>query len=104
MKRFLCSKHSYHIKDKKRSIQLSTEDCSVCRWENRPWTLKDVATELENVASAMRYAHDDPDYDPFGITFIQPLQIVLKGLLKSIAPSYRKNFLEELNNENYKIY
>jgi hypothetical protein len=95
MKRFLCSKHSHHIKDK--PIQLSTEKCSICRWGNRPWTLKDLAIELENVSAAMRFAHDDEYYDPFGYTYVQPLQDVVKAFINMMHPDYRKNFLEELN-------
>ncbi len=97
MKRFLCPQHSHHLKEKIRSIQLSTSECSICRWEGRPLTLKDVAAELENVVVSMRVAYDDPYYDPFGVTFVKPLQIVVKAFLNSIHESYRKNFLEELN-------
>jgi len=27
---------------KEKSILLSTEKCTICRWEKRPWTLKDL--------------------------------------------------------------
>ena len=97
MKRFLCPRHAYLLKTKARPVQLSTPECSVCRWTNRRWTLKDVAVELRNVADLMEFCFEDEHYDPFGITFIDPFEEVVFGFLKSIHSGYRDNFLKKLN-------
>lgn len=98
MKRFLCPNHAHFLRDKTKAIGLSITDCSVCRWENRPWTLADFATELENVAASMRFAHNDPDYDPHGITFLTDFERVVEQWIKHISPSYAKNFIDSLTS------
>ena len=95
MKRFLCPSHSHQLKTK--PVGLSTDNCTVCRWIKRPWTLKDISIELRDVALSMQYCHENPDYDPFGITWVNDFKEVIKGFLKATDPSYRKTFLEELN-------
>lgn len=97
-KRFLCPIHSYRLKTK--PVILSKEKCSICRWEKRPWTLKDVAVELRNVADDMEFAHNDEYYDPHGITFLSSFEEVVKGFLKSIHPHYRKNFLNAIQDDS----
>jgi hypothetical protein len=99
-KRYLCPQHIHHLKTQGKSIELSTEKCSVCRWEKRPWTLKDFAVEFKNISENLLFAHDNPDYDPFGITFMGDIEKTVKGFIKSIHPDYRKNFLKALNDDS----
>lgn len=103
MKRFLCPQHSHHLvrirKDHK-PIQLSTEKCSICRWEKRPWTLKDVAVELRHLAESLEMCHSDPYYDPFGVSFMGHFEEIVRGFLKSIHPGYRDNFLKGLTKDD----
>lgn len=97
MKRFLCPQHSHQLKAKTRPVQLSSDECSICRWENRPWTLKDIAVELEIVADSMKFAHDNPEYDPHGVTFLEAFAETIKGFLKSTHPDYKKMFLDQIS-------
>lgn len=95
MKRYLCSKHIHHLKNENKSVVLSQDKCSICRWEKRPLTLKDMARNLEGIAESMRIAYEDPYYDPFGITYrtIFPL---MNKFLKSCHVAYRKQFVDEI--------
>lgn len=97
MKRFLCSEHSYKIKDTKKPISFSDKECSFCRYENRPWTIKDIAVSLENAAISMKYAFDDPYSDPFGFSFLPELEEAMVAFLKVIESSYRDRLLEKFN-------
>lgn len=95
MKRFLCPKHSHLLKTK--PTMLSTTECTMCRWENRPMTLKDLARQLEDVAYSMRLAYEDEYYDPHGITWSYPFQDIIKDYLSMIHQDYRDNFIKDLN-------
>jgi hypothetical protein len=97
MKRFLCSEHSHKIKDTKKPISFSDKECSFCRYENRPWTIKDIAVSLENAAISMKYAFDDPHSDPFGFSFLPELEEAMVAFLKVIESSYRDRLLEKFN-------
>lgn len=95
MKRYLCPSHGHLLKTK--PVGLSTELCSVCRWENRTWTLTDFASQLEDIAQSLRFADERPDYDPHGITYARDITSFIKTWLKTIHPDYRKGLLEEIN-------
>lgn len=99
MKRFLCPKHIHHLKKEGKSVELSTEKCSICKWNKRIWTLADLARQLEDVASSLRESHRDPYYDPFGYGYVQPLQEVIREFIRSMHIDYRKNFIKGLTNE-----
>lgn len=100
MKRFLCPKHSHHLKVQGKPVLLSSiVDCSICRWKQRIWTLVDFAQELENIASSMRLAHDNPGYDPMGITYGYDFQDLVKVWIKTIHPDYKESFLKAMNDE-----
>ena len=96
MKRYLCPSHSHKLADKTKSILLSTEKCSICRWDKRPHTLKDLARELEYISEAMRFAAEDESYDPFGYTWSKPFEDLVVEYVKMIHVDYRKSFLERL--------
>ena len=95
MKRYLCPKHAHHIKTK--PINLSIENCTICKWENRPWTFGDFAAEMENIAASLRVCQDDLYYDPHGISYGGEMTEFMKAWINAIHPDYRKNLLEELN-------
>jgi len=97
MKRELCDKHYHHAKLKSANIIKDNPKCSICRWENRPWTLKDFATEFRNIADSLEICHDNPYYDPFGITFSKDIEDTVINFLNSIHPDYRKIMLDKIN-------
>lgn len=97
--RYLCCGHTYVTRINatllNKPIVLSdTDRCSICRWEARPWTLKDVAVELRNIADAMEQAYIDPYSDPFGLTYSRPLIDAMKGLMDRTNSAYLETFLE----------
>lgn len=96
MKRFLCPSHAHKLKSK--PVSLSTEKCSICRWENRPWTFGDFAVEMENIAYTFRLCQDDPYYDPHGISYGKEMTDLIKNWIKGIHPDYRKNLLKDIND------
>ncbi len=79
-----------------REALLSTPKCSICRYQKRPLQLKDMARALEVIAQDMRFAHDNPYYDPHGFTTFHPLNELLNKYLKSIHIGYRKTFISEI--------
>lgn len=95
-KRELCQNHTSYIKNKSCNISKDNPNCSICRWQERPITLKDFARDLEGIAENLRFAHDHPDYDPHGITFLGDFENVVVKFLNSIDKSYRKNMLESI--------
>lgn len=99
MKRYLCPQHIHHLKTEGKSIQLSTEKCSICRWQKRPLSLKDMARELENIAWNLRFVHDEPDYDPFGFTYVGPLEKILNRFYNNMHPDYREGFIKSIKGE-----
>lgn len=99
MKRFLCPKHIHHLKTEGKSIELSTEKCTICRWENRPWTLADLAYELEGLAYTLRMVHDSPGYDPHGISYGRDMNNLVLTWMRMIHPDYRKQLLNEIKGE-----
>lgn len=98
-KRYLCPSHAHHLGVKSKPVQLSIEQCTICRWEKRPMTLGDFAREFESIACSLRIAQEDPWYDPHGFTFGPQIEDVTVAWLKGIDKSYRKNFLDRLNEE-----
>ena len=97
MKRYLCPIHAHHLKEK--PVSLSSDKCSICRWENRRWTLKDIAVKLQNISCSLLEAHNDPYFDPHGITYLDDFKEVIIGFINLMAPHYKKVFLEEIQNE-----
>lgn len=97
MKRFLCPSHAHRLKPKARPVQLSTEECSICKWEKRPYTLLDIARELEDIAVSMRVAHESPDYDPFGYSYAYPFQALILEWFRMMHEDYRKTYINEIN-------
>lgn len=95
MTRFLCPQHMHHLKIQGKTVQLNSEKCSICKWKKRPLTLKDAARNLEDIAANMRYAHENPDYDPFGYTYTDIFRL-MNRFLKSCHKDYRKSFIKEL--------
>jgi hypothetical protein len=94
MKRNVCQNHLHFCKVEGRPITLSIINCSVCKRENRPSNLKDTAMGLESVAENMRFAYDNPDYDPNGITYMSELIKTLNRFYKILDPSYRERFID----------
>ncbi len=99
MKRFLCPQHIHHLKTEGKSVLLSSEKCSICKYEKRPTSLKDTARQLEDIAISMRIAYNDPYYDPFGYSFINPLEETINKFLKAISPCYAKRFIETISKD-----
>lgn len=101
MKRNLCPQHSYGRY--KKPVMLTNDDCSLCRWENRPYTLLDFANALNHISEAMRIAAEDEYYDPHGITYAYDFNRIITEWFKNIHESYRnraiKEMLEELKYE-----
>ncbi len=96
MKRFLCHQHAYQY-EKDKPILLAKEDkCTICRWEARPYTFKDLVRHLEDVVANMRFAAEDEHYDPFGYTYTKDLEKTFELWAKMIHPSYRKNFFDRM--------
>ena len=98
MKRSLCPEHIYHLKVQGKTVQLNTKECSICRWKARPIRLPDMARELEGIAESMRFAYENPDYDPFGYTFTDIFKL-MNRFLKSCHKDYRKNFINDLTKD-----
>lgn len=98
-KRYLCPQHAHHLGIKSKPVQLSTEHCTICRWEKRPMTLGDFAREFEGIAYSLRNAQEDPWYDPHGFTFAPLIEDTTVEWLKMIHKDYRKNFLDRLDKE-----
>ena len=97
MKRSLCPEHMHHLKTQGKSVTLNSEACTVCRWKKRPLTLQDMARELEMIAESLRIAHEDPYYDPFGITYMGDLERVLNRFYNTMHPDYRANFIKAIS-------
>lgn len=95
MKRFLCPTHIHHLKVQGKSINLDSKQCSICRFEARPLSLIDAARQFENIAESMRIAYENPDYDPFGYTWMDVFKIVNK-LIKSCHKDYRKSIIDQI--------
>ncbi len=93
-KRFLCPNHGHHIKRK--PAILSTEQCTICRWDRRPWTLGDFSVELRNIAEVLSEAQKNPSWDPHGITFGDAIEGFIENWLKAIHKDYRRNLLKRL--------
>lgn len=94
MKRSLCSNHMYHLKTEGKTATLNQTSCSICRWNDRPLTLKDMARQLEWIAESMRIAHEDPYYDPFGFTYVGDLEKTLNRFYNTMHIDYRDNFIK----------
>lgn len=99
MKRSICINHINHVRVGKTQTLTEAKDCSICKRINRPISLKDMAKGLEGVSLDMRYAHDNPDYDPFGITFLASFEDLVVRFGKAMSESYRKNFVKKINEE-----
>ena len=100
MKHNLCYKHAYHKKNKTRPIQLTDEaECSICRWDKRPDTKKDIARKLEDTAYSMRHAFDNPNYDPFGFSYAPDMENIILGWIKAINEPYKKQLVDKINQE-----
>jgi len=98
MKRFLCPKHIHHLKTEGKSVNLDSNQCTICRWEKRPKTLVNIANVLEHIASDMRYAHENPYYDPHGITYHDKFISVMVDYLQAIHPAYRKQIINKIKD------
>lgn len=96
MKRLLCSQHSSYLKMK--PVGLSETDCTVCRWESRPWTLGDFASEMEDLAGNLRICQEEPYFDPHGITYGNRMENLILNWMKTIHKDYRKNILARINH------
>jgi hypothetical protein len=99
MKRYLCPNHAHLLTGKHKTIQLSSEHCTVCKWQNRPYTLKDFSAELKEISERMQFAADDETYDPFGFTYAQQFDNIIIEWYKSIHPSYMKTSIDKLLQE-----
>ncbi len=97
MKRFMCPEHTYRLKTGSKAVLLSTEQCSICKWDKRPWTLKDFALELEDIACSLHISHENPNYDPFGFTYAPQIEDFIVNWLKGVNPKYRKSLLKRIN-------
>lgn len=58
----------------------------------------DLARMFENAASAMRYSHQNPDFDPIGLYWSVDLEKAVLEYVKAMNPSYRENFLKNLSS------
>jgi len=99
MKRFLCPEHLHYLKTEGKSLQLSTLNCSICRFKKRLATLADLARDFEGVALDLRFAHENPSYDPHGISFSRNIETTINRYLKAIHPDYRTNFLKAIQKD-----
>lgn len=102
MKRFLCQSHGHHLAKCHTRWGVfpgTTATCTICRWEARPWTLGDFASELRDISENMAFCQQDEYYDPHGITYAQQFCNVMRQWVKMIHPAYAKNLMKELNEE-----
>lgn len=96
MKRYSCLGHVHHVKVGK-SVTMDSQRCSICRFHDRPKSLADVARLFENAAELMRMAHENPDYDPIGLSWASDVEKAMLTYLRAINPAYRKSVLATLN-------
>lgn len=95
--RNICAQHIHHAKIGKSQFLTGPDKCNICRYLNRPKTLADLARMFENAAMGMRFAHENPGYDPHGISWSGDVEKAMKTYLENIHPDYRKNVLKSLN-------
>lgn len=99
MRRAVCPNHAVLLKPSRKAAILSEPDCVLCKWEKRPLKLQDMARALEGIAGAMRIAAADETYDPFGVTYLGPLQEILNSFYHTMHPAYQKGFIESITKE-----
>lgn len=95
-KRMICPDHIHHAVEG-RVVNLSASaGCSICRYQRRPKTLPDLARMFENAANSMRFAHENPGYDPIGLSWAPEVERAMVEYFKAIHPDYRKNLINTL--------
>ena len=94
--RQVCARYIHKVAIGKSQFLVSEKECSFTKYYNRRRTLKDIAGELESIAFSMRKAHDDPEYDPFGITYHRNFVDTFSKYLKNLSEVYRNQVVKDL--------
>jgi len=100
--RNVCSVHIGHVKIGKSQLLTGQDKCNICRYLDRTPTLADLARMFENAAAGMRFAHENPGYDPHGISWSGDVTKAMRAYLNAIHPSYRESTIKEITKPKEK--